>query len=103
MRSRYNLMKDSHQRDSKGRFFPDIMTLPTHNFKFSEPPKERELTKQDKVRFDLRMYREYELTELDDIIRFINRTPLLEDEDVGRRMVFPSKKNLEQFFNRNFQ
>lgn len=102
MRSRYNLMKNSHQRDSEGRLFPDVMTLPTHKFKFSEPPTERELTKRDKYRFDLRMYQEYELTELDDIVRFINKAPLLEDEEIGRRMLFPSKKNLEQFFNRNF-
>jgi hypothetical protein len=95
-------MKFSSQRDSKDRFFPDVMTLPTHKFQFSEPPTERDLTQQDKKRFDLRMFKEYELTELDDIVRFINRKPLIEDVAVGERMLFPSKTNLERFYNENF-
>lgn len=102
MRSRYELMEFSEQRDSKDRFFPDVMTLPTHKFRFTEPPKEHTITSVDKTRFDVRMFREYEMAELDDIVRFVNRTPLLEDTEIGERFLLPSKENIERFYNENF-
>jgi len=102
MRSRYDLMKFSTQRDSKDRFFPDVMSLPTHKFVFTESPKEHYLTKTDIDRFDIRMFVEYGITELDDIIRTINRKPLMEDLSPGDKFLFPSKTNLEKFYNKNY-
>lgn len=102
MRSRYDLMNFSDQRDSKDRFFPDVMTLPTHKFVFSEPPREHDLTKQDINRFDIRMFKEYEISELDDIVKIINKKPLMEDISPGDTILFPSKSNLENFYNNNF-
>lgn len=102
MRSRYDLMEFSNQRDSKDRFYPDVMTLPTHKFKYTEPPVEHELTQADIKRFDIRMYKEYEITELDDIVRIVNKKPLIEDLLTGDIILFPTKTNLESFYNTNF-
>lgn len=102
MRSRYDLMTFSEQRDSKDRFFPDVMSLPTHKFRFTEAPVESVLTSNDQIRFDITMYKQYQLVELDDIIRIINKKPLLEEASLGDKMVYPSKQNLEEFYTSNF-
>ena len=102
MRSRYDLMEFSDQRDNEDRFYPDFTTLPTHKFVFDEAPERYILTERDIERIDLLMARKLGLSELDDIVLFINNIPNRFDLEAGDEILIPTKNNLERFFNRYF-
>lgn len=101
MRSRYRLMQYSEQRDNKDRFYPDPMTLPTHEFRFDEAPKEYVLSQVDIDRFDLLMAREYGTTDLDDIVLFVNRIGHIKKKEPGDTILLPTRGNLERFYSGN--
>lgn len=103
MRSAYDLMKESHQRDSVSTdFYPDVLTAPLHKFRYDAPPEDYSLTSGDLQRPDLLMNRKYNMVEFDDILFYINNIGFIHETEPGIEIKLPKRENLERFFNRSF-
>ncbi|KKM16603.1 hypothetical protein LCGC14_1684210 [marine sediment metagenome] len=103
MRNRYNLMLKSDvvtERDTK---FPDIMTFPIQDFKFSEAPLEYYLKKIDIERPDLFIAKLYGASEFDDIVYWLNNIANIDDVEVGQKILIPSSSDMERFYLENLR
>jgi hypothetical protein len=97
MRSRYDVIKPSEQKNIKGQEYPDILTFPMTSFVFNDPVEKVEITQVYKERFYLTCYERYGVTYYDDIILWINGIDSVYTMEVGDIIYFPSKKDIERF------
>jgi len=101
MRSRYDLAEDSTTRVSDGTFYPDIFTVPIKKFRYTESPTEHFITEKDLERPDIMMFTEYGMSELDDLLFWINDIGFMSDESTYKKIFFPTKVDLENFYYKN--
>lgn len=103
MRSIYDLMRPSNQRDAvTTEVYPDILTAPLHKFRYEAPPEDYQLTMQDIKRPDRLVYEKYNMNEFDDILFFINGIGFIKEMEPGTEIKIPKRENIERFFNRGF-
>jgi len=98
MRSRYDLATDSSTRSDEGTYYKDIFTIPVQKFQYSRTYLENDLTIIDVQRPDLLMYNKYRISELDDLVLWLNNIGLVYDEEVGGQIKLPMLDNLENFY-----
>lgn len=101
MRSRYDLAQDATVKGEDGTHYKDIFTIPTHKFRTTEPSEEYQLTKKDIERPDVLMFRKYRLTELDDILFWINNIGLIYEVEPGTEIKLPIVTDIENFYYSN--
>lgn len=100
MRTRYLVMIDSlSETDSEtGEAYPDVMTFPIELFTYTQTTIEYPLNVNDIQRIDTTMNTYYGLAEFDDIVLWLNDIPFIYDEDAGKLIELPRKKDVEKFF-----
>ena len=101
MKTRYAVIQKSNQKNEKGWYYPDILTLPIKRFVFKDEVKEIEITQKYKERFYLVCYEEYRVTHYDDIVLWLNGITTVRDLEIGRKIYLPSKKDIERFLIKN--
>lgn len=72
MQSRYDFMKDSKVTDKNGLCYPDPLSINFSNYAITEVPTLFQATAADISKFWKRMYEEYGVAELDDILLYMN-------------------------------
>lgn len=103
MKSRYQLMKPSNEKNSMGNEYPDVMTFPIEKFKFVDKPREHIITEPERDRFYFVCYREYGVAYYDDIVLWLNNIDSLHNIEPGLTVLLPSKRDMDKFFIRNMQ
>ena len=98
MRSRYDLAQDSSQVSGDGTYYPDVFTIPIQKFRYTEHPKEHFLTERDINREDIFIYEEYGVSELDDIVFWLNDIGYIGDKSAGDQILIPKKEDVETFY-----
>jgi hypothetical protein len=101
--NRYNTCHKSIHKDEFGNYYFDIFTLPLENLKITNVPQEYILTENDIVRFDLLIYRVYGNCSYDELVLYYNKIGSIYDVTPGTKIYFPSKTDLDNFYNRNFK
>jgi len=99
--SRYTTIKSSQQTDTQGNEYPDIMTLPIKNFKFTSQPLDVVLSQNDLIRFDALCYKVYGVAYYEDIVLWLNKIIDFHELQPGDILSFPSKRDIEKYIIRN--
>jgi hypothetical protein len=94
-------MQKSDVTSTEGTLYPDIMTFPIDDFKFTDVPMEYYLTEIDIYRFDVLLLKLYDVAEMDDILFWLNNIPFIYDEADGTKILIPSRKDMEDFYLKN--
>jgi hypothetical protein len=99
LRHLYLLMKDAEiDKDEFNELYPDVMTLPINEFRYSEAPLEYELTESNIERLDLLMNELYAIPEHDDIILWLNNIFYKGDLEAGDKLIFPVLQDINTFY-----
>lgn len=101
MRSRYDLAQNATVKGEDGTYYKDIFTIPTHRFRVTESSEKYALNKADIERPDIMMFRKYRLTELDDIVLWVNNIGLIYELEPGTEIELPASTDLENFYYSN--
>lgn len=72
MKSRYDFMEDSKVCDIDGVNYPDPLSLNYSDYAITEIPTLFQTTAADISKFWTRMYHDYKITELDDVLLDMN-------------------------------
>ena len=94
-------MKDGIDQNLEGLSYPDCLTYPHTRFKITSPAKLYTLKQTDCDRFDLTVYTEYGTTDLDDIVLLYNGITDIHDLRPGSQLYFPTKDDIERFYQEN--
>jgi len=101
--NRYNTCSESIHKDEFGKNYYDIFTLPIENLKITNVPQKYFLTESDIVRFDLLVYSFYKDCSYDELVLYYNKIGNIYDVEIGSEILFPSKRDLDNFYNENFK
>jgi len=99
MRSIYNLMKKSNEKASDDSYYPDVCTFDTLDFVPQYGTREVFLSQNDLDRKDLITYKMYQITDLDDLVLFLNNIPHYHDLEVNDSIIIYDIIDIEQFYN----
>jgi len=98
MRSRYDLAEDSETRSADDSFYKDICTIPMHKFRHTTAPEDYTVIITDTKRLDLMIYRLYGISELEDLVLWINKVADPTALSVADKLSIPSKSDIESFY-----
>ena len=98
MRSRYDLAENSTTRSADDSFYKDICTIPMHKFRHTAAPEEYSIIITDTKRLDLMIYRLYGISELDDLVLWVNKVADPTTLVVANKLFIPIKSDIESFY-----
>ena len=101
--NRYNTCHKSIHKDEFGNHYFDIFTLPLENLKITNVPQKYFLTESDIVRFDLLVYSFYKDCSYDELVLYYNKIGNIYDVEIGSEILFPSKRDLDNFYSENIK
>lgn len=102
MKSRYDLMQMSSQRDEvTGDNFPDVLTLPLDQLEFSSPLTRVKINQKYKSRFYNLCYDQWGVCYYDDILLFMNGVSLEDTLEIGEEILVPSFSDMNSYYNNN--
>lgn len=99
--TRYTLISDSTTQDNNGAFYPDIITFPIENFRYSAPPIPFRLRDIDIERFDLLVSKYYGTLAYMDLILWLNDISYISRKQPGDEIYLPLKSDLDAFYVEN--
>lgn len=102
-RTRYMTIKESNQINKNGNKYPDIMSFPIESFKFTDTEKEYILSETDIDRFYMVCYKYYGIPYYDDIVLWLNNIDSIHNVSPGRKILLPSKRDLDRFVIKNLK
>lgn len=97
MRSRYDYMEESKVADIDKERFPDPLSITYNDIQFSQMPTSKIITEGDINKFWLYMHRNYNMTEMDDVLLNINGVPYIGTLEPGDIFFNVNAKDLENF------
>lgn len=98
MISRYDYMQPSSVIDEDGLQFPDILSVDYSKIQFEESlPEPTLVSAGDLNKFWLFMYKNYNITELDDLLLNINGIPYIGMLEPGNKIFKISKDDIINF------
>ena len=101
--NRYDTCKKSIYKDEFGNNYFDIFTFPLENLKITNVPQDYVLNKNDILRFDLLIYNVYGNCSYDELVLYYNKINNIYDVQVGTKIKFPSKRDLDNFYSENIK
>lgn len=101
MRSRYDLMQMSEQKDSSGLNYPDVLTLPLDQLEFNNPLTEVKINQNYLKRFYNLCYDQWKITYYDDLLLFMNGISTEELLQIGEIILVPSKQDMDSYYSKN--
>lgn len=101
MRSRYDVIQESDQKNLMGEYYPDVLTFPQNRFIYNYPVKEVIISQQLKDRFYLLSYTQYGIVEYDDIILWLNKKGSVYELEIGEMIIVPDRRDIETFLVEN--
>lgn len=102
MRSRYDLMQISEQRDSvTGNNWPDVLTIPLDQLEFSSPLTPVKIDQNYQTRFYNLIYDQWGVTYYDDILLYMNGVSIEDVLELGEEILVPSLKDMNSYYNKN--
>jgi len=96
------MKKSDVYTDSFGNEYCDIFTFPIKDFSPKESLTEYYLTNLDIYRFDLLIYKIYGNANYDDFVLWYNNIENITKETPGTKILFPSKKDIDDFYREKF-
>lgn len=97
MISRYNYMNESKVTDTDGETYPDPLSVPYNNTKFTVIPTTHVVTAGDIAKFWNYMYSKYNISYLDDILLSLNGIPYIGTLEPGDRIAEIDASDLNTF------
>lgn len=101
MRSRYDLMQVSKQKDSSGYYYPDVLTIPLDSLQFSSPLTRVRINQNYKNRFYNLCYDQWGITYYDDILLYMNGVSLEDTLEVNEQILVPTKEDMDSYYSKN--
>ena len=102
MRSRYDLMQISEQRDSvTGNNWPDPLTIPLDQLEFSSPLIPVKIDQNYQTRFYNLVYDQWGITYYDDILLYMNGVSIEDVLELGEEILVPPLKDMNSYYNKN--
>lgn len=102
MKSRYDLMQDSLQRDSvTGEIYPDVLTLPLDQLEFTKPLKEVKVNQRYKSRFYNLCFDQWGICYYDDILLFMNGVSLEDTLEINEVILVPTLSDMNSYYSKN--
>ena len=101
MRSRYDLMQMSLQKDETGYNYPDVLTLPLDQLEFSDPLTEVRVNQTYKKRFYRLCYDQWGISYYDDILLFMNGVSTEDILEINETLLVPSKNDMDSYYSKN--
>lgn len=89
--------------DNLGNPFPNIFTFEIEKFKMNSNPLKYILNSIDIYRFDLLILNYYGSSYYDDVVLWINNIEHIADVAPGTEILLPSKKDLDDFYRKNYK
>lgn len=96
-KTRYEVMEPSHVTTPLGYRYPDVLSFPMRKFKMIDDPIEVEVTQMTKERFYMECYKLYGVPYYDDIVLWVNGVSTVHSLELGDKLYFPSKKDIDRF------
>lgn len=78
--------------------YPDIMTFNINKFKYNYTPLNIVLSEQDVINFPLLMFNNYNTTDYDDIVLWLNNIESKNGLVSGQTILLPNKKDIDDFY-----
>ncbi len=106
MRTRYDLMKNSsspNSLDANGIPWKDPLTTPLNKFRWQKTPIETIISSGDIDRIDVFISNLYGISELDDIILWLNDIACVSDLSVEDHVLVPNFDELNSFYSQYAQ
>lgn len=100
MRSRYDLMQMSQQKDSTGYYYPDVLTIPLDSLQFSSPLTRVKINQDYKNRFYKLCDDQWGITYYDDILLYMNGVSLEDTLQIGEELLVPTKSDMDSYYNK---
>lgn len=101
MKSRYDLMEMSKQKDVDGNNWPDILTMSLSQIQFENPLTNIKLTQTMHKRFYLVPYLEWGVSYFDDILLWMNAISNEDDLEVGDVIQVPTIGDMNKYYSKN--
>lgn len=101
MKSRYDLMQVSEQKDSSGYNYPDVLTIPLDSLQFSSPLTKVRINQDYKARFYKLCYDQWGITYYDDILLFMNGVSAEDTLAIDEVILVPSKEDMDTYYSTN--
>lgn len=98
MKSRYDLMQESEQKDSSGYNYPDVLTIPLDSLQFSSPLTKVRITQDYKARFYKLCYDQWGITYYDDILLYMNGISAEDTLDIDEAILVPTKTDMDTYY-----
>lgn len=100
MRSRYDLMEQSFQKDENGKNYPDVLTLDLTQLTFSSTLNRVVINQRYKSRPYLIVWDQWNSTELDDLLMLMNGVSIEDTLEVGETLLVPTYSDMNMFYAR---
>jgi len=97
MKSRYDVMTKSKEQNSRGLFYPDVLSFNLDSFIYNFSLREITITQRYKERFYLACFLAYNVCEFDDIVLWLNNKESVHNLIIGEILYFPDKRDIESF------
>ena len=97
MKSRYDYMKSSQQVDIDKEEWPDPLSVTYNDIQFSQIPTFNRLSEGDLYKFWLYMYKNYGMTEMDDVLLNINSVSYIGMLEPGSIIFNVRPEDLDEF------
>lgn len=91
-------MKQSEVKDARGNNYPDPLTLEIGKVRFENPLHKTEITQRYIMRPYLLVYDEYGISQMDDILYWLNGVSFPFDLKVGESVWVPNFSDLNKFY-----
>jgi len=102
MKSRYDLMKQSETKDSKGNNYPDVLTLDMKNVVFANPLRKVQVTQRYINHPYMLTFDEYNICYFDDILYWLNGVSYPVELEPGEILYAPNLTDLNKFYSDRF-
>ena len=101
MKSRYDLMEMSKQKDITGDNWPDVLTLSLKQLQFDNPLTEIKVTQRVQKRFYLIPYLQWGICYFDDLLLWMNAVSTEDFIEVGDIIQVPAIEDMNMFYTNN--
>lgn len=97
MKSRYDVMTASIEQNTRGLYYPDVLTFDMNKFTYNYALKEVIVTQRYKDRFYLACFSLYQTCDYDDIVLWLNNKESVHSLVIGETIYFPDIRDIESF------
>ena len=98
MKSRYDLMQVSEQKDETGLNYPDVLTLPLDQLEFKSPLTRVKINQSYRNRFYMLCYDYWGICYYDDILLYMNGVSSEDILQINEEILVPSKADMDSYY-----